>query len=665
MAAETELERMLIRIVGDGSQYVNELNRTTKATERAGEHISKHGGRKPAAEMHKLHLGMRESRHAIHLLGAATGLEGISRPAMMGVHAFHLLSHSIGAATASLGLMGTAFAATGIGAAVIGVAGLVHMWHKLHEEQKAAAEGATKAFHAMTKGETSAAGALAEVDVEELGKDFDKLVQKWEAPGLFWDPFSKGLDVIGTKLRHPTLSRNEILGAAFRADMQKSIDKIFAAQQMLEKLKSPKYAPIALALGQAELTKETEKATEQVKMQVDTFDMGEAEAKKYAEILKLMKTTGMGGREAMETVDEQMKGYEIHTETLRRQKAAQDAANMRAETRTLGLKGTELNIQKKVNEYVKQHKGMTEDQARDELEQTGVLAAIRDKDAETLANQYADKAAAMNDETALIGMRGVSADILKEQLKLMREQGLSLDEAVAATEDLREAMEEAAAVKITENLQDDIRKTGVEMSKIGQSDWNKAVIDKTEEIRNKFGEAALASKSFQIQLDTLRDVKMGEAAAQLFEKVKTPIEKYSDKIGELNQLQKAGKISQDTYNRSIQMYRKEIFGATDQLTKFDAAQSGSADALSRIQEQYDKLHDNPLDFATTGVKGEGGTTGVTFSASPVGRADAASAVEESNTILKNINEAIQAIRQKGSMGSNEMRMRAAGIGGTY
>jgi hypothetical protein len=647
---------MVVRLVGENSDYIKKLKESVDASGQGGKHIQQN--LKPAEHAgHGLAIGMRESRHAIHLLGAVTGLEHVTGPAMMGVHAYHLLHKGIESVQGSLGKVGMAFAGLGIGAAIAGVYALVHAYEEMHEVQKMSGEAAASGFKEVLSGSKSAAAAMTESATKMTEKGFGEAIEKFANPST-WEDVKLNMRAVGSAMTFQAggMSRVDIVKALKTEDLRNKIIQTKEATEAFERVwDEVMNNPEVLAFqAMQRLKSEAEKTNDEMIKQANTYGLNELAAKKLLAVEDLIKNTGMLRSVAEQLVNTRYEVAEKAAHLTLVKKAAEESKDLIRAKQLIGLKGVELEIRKKIQAFSKQNK-ISEEEAQAILEDMGTLGDVRAEHAAKEAQAWQDKAKGVANERQLIGLSTTAAKIMKERLDLMLKEGISWDESGRRIEAWSQQVKGLAVDTEIQKMTDASRTAGIEIAKLGKSDWQKAVIDKNEEVRKSLEGVALTAEQMEQVKKGLEDFAKGQQileGAKLHESLKTPVEKYADAIKHLDDLQKGpGKLSQEDYSRAVQKYRKEILGANKELEKFDAVSASSAEAAFRIADQFERLHDNPLDFDTKFTPG-GGAVEVS------GVSQVADSVNRSNEILGNIRELIDA--QNRAKGNNA---QPANVGG--
>jgi hypothetical protein len=83
--------------------------------------------------------------------------------------------------------------------------------------------------------------------------------------------------------------------------------------------------------------------------------------------------------------------------------------------------------------------------------------------------------------------------------------------------------------------------------------------------------------------------KLLEDAKQVTKEFADPQQKHNDRINDLQKMLDAGAISQETFNRAVMAARKEMAGLNQELSTFDAAAAGSAEAAARMEAFRERL----------------------------------------------------------------------------
>jgi hypothetical protein len=623
MAAETELEKMLIRLVGDGSSYKKMLDdaklQTQQMNKDVGSNIVNMSTHWKQAEGHveKLSLSMRDTRHAIHLLGATTGAEGISRPAMMGVYAFHLLEKGIKAAGSALGGLGLGMAALTGGLAIAGIAAVVAVWKSASEQAKETRESANKAFESMISGSKPAGEAVSEMKIDILKKSLKETAEGQGFWGSLWS------DMMG-EVKNPS-DKIKLVLQGVRDSMDRVKDTEGGVMLATE------------LVGQA-----AGKATRELQKQRMELTAGKEEAKKF-ELFSMLAATGLVGVEtAARMAHEASAEYRKELERLEDVKTEKQVQSIRDQTSLLGVSKEKAIALKEQLDYMREHPDAEFEDAF--IKTADKVAALTDKYKADEREKMQMKVREIEDGRTLLNMSKTQADVEKLILDYMREhKDATRTQAIEATAPQAAALNAENFDKIVKSLQDDLEKTDFNIMKVGKTAGEAFAIDQIQKYEKEVASLGLeAFAEFVGQVNKGKEAVDRLTGAQLFEKVKTPIEKYADKIKELGDLLKMGAISQETYGRAVMMTRKELFGASQQAERFDAVATGSAEALTRLTEQHERLHDNPLDFNVPGQP----TIGVQVTGTAAGSAEANTRIGESIEVQKDIREVLRQMNSK-------------------
>jgi hypothetical protein len=96
----------------------------------------------------------------------------------------------------------------------------------------------------------------------------------------------------------------------------------------------------------------------------------------------------------------------------------------------------------------------------------------------------------------------------------------------------------------------------------------------------------------QEQAALLRHKDAVERSMKVVEETLTPLEKYSDRMVDLNDLLRSGQLSEDRYAMAVMRARRELDGKSHALKGVQAAEAGSAEHQARINEFLE--NQNPL-----------------------------------------------------------------------
>jgi hypothetical protein len=592
MAGEIELERMLVRLVGDGTQYKAMLQQAAEQSNAAGKAIG--GGLAPAEHAGgKLALSMRDSRHAIHLLGAVTGLEGVTRPAMMGVYAWHLFEHSIHGVTAALGTMGTAFAATGLGVAIAGVAVAVHYYEKFQEVQKAAKESAGKMWGEVISGAKDAKQALQEVRPEALEAGFKKLTEETLNPGwmkYIWE------GILQTA-RQGDVGEQKKLSEGIDQVMQKAQ----RAQEILTKMtKTRPYQEMAETAARERIPAKAEAEVDKLERARELAGLSEDEAKREGFILDLMKQGNMTREGAIGRLGTMLDRMKELQESMRLDKYEQDLSKALEHSRYMaGAVGVEKDARERIAKFAedakisyKEAEKLVGEGTRGTQQQIA-QRAVRD----AMDQQVRD----LEKQAALGAKVGTDAELLKMAYEYVDKLGLDrtaenlakgLEEAKGHSQAIANALNQTGVNKLAAEG----RKTADEYAALVATlqDGEAAGIRMQHalELLAAAPEGTKLSDIFEkngAALDAFTEKAMRLKGLQLFQETLTPLEKFANKLRDLDLMLQKGYISEQTYNRAVMESEKQLGLAAKAAGKFDAAAYGSADFFTRLQDYADTM----------------------------------------------------------------------------
>ena len=286
MAQEVELERMVVRLVGDTSQYQRSLDTAAGSTLQASGRISQSGAGAGKA-VQGLNLGLAETRKSLGLL-AATG--AIAPEAMHSVavlsQGFAGLRAMVAGTVGSLLSLRGALMATGIGAVVVGLGAGIALLTKWSEEAGKARESAKSTFATITSGARTARQATSDVRVASLTEGMSELADVMN-PGFWrgvwnWTQEAVGLDPVQRKIDDVVLRAQN-------------------AQQMLRRLTDdPRLLRMNREIALERNTQASRDAAQALEEEATRSGIAEGEAKRYAEAQKLAREGSISLSQALE-----------------------------------------------------------------------------------------------------------------------------------------------------------------------------------------------------------------------------------------------------------------------------------------------------------------------------------------------------------------------------
>lgn len=421
-------EKLVVWLTGDSSEYRRMLKEAESETASSSKKIEKEL-QAPEHATHRLSLGMRDTRHAIHILGATTGLEGVTRPAMMGVYAYHLMEHAVMGTVKSVGALNVALAGTTIGLAIAAVSLLVHQHEKLAEEAKAIGEASTKAFSEASKEAENLQTTLSGIQTDILTKGFEEAIGKAAAgPGFFgtWgQQFAERFD--------ETKTESNVAADNLENDLLRVMKRAFEAQEAYDhliKTEAGRFAQqeITISFVRHALDKEAEGLEGEIYLNKKATD----ERKAYAEVFRLMQL-GFTEAQAINLAKEQFDRAKKATEEKRAIDQAMQEAEIEHQTKLLTMTKAEAEQAKLIFEYrTKKHPGASEAEAKTVL--APVLKATDAKSFQTVVTDVQHELDKMNDELWKVGMTKEEAFAADTIDKFIRAYG-PLNEAQQKTVD--------------------------------------------------------------------------------------------------------------------------------------------------------------------------------------------------------------------------------------
>ncbi len=241
----------------------------------------------------KLHLSIRDIRHAIHVMSSMgimphTATRGI----MQAYYMFHMLNPMIGTVINSFKTLRGAMIATGVGAVVAGLAVAMSYISMLAERHTEAAKVASHAFVQMVTGAKTYAEAINDVKVESLTSGLKKTTKYMTDPGMFETGGALGMGS-GLYQQHPEL-RGIDMEVAARKMLTRTIEDELDALKMVDKLmKEPDLRAKGLQVAEAKTENEIIKTTLGLEDQIDVLERTAYSAKNYGMALKRARAEGI------------------------------------------------------------------------------------------------------------------------------------------------------------------------------------------------------------------------------------------------------------------------------------------------------------------------------------------------------------------------------------
>jgi len=158
-----------------------------------------------------------------------------------------------------------------------------------------------------------------------------------------------------------------------------------------------------------------------------------------------------------------------------------------------------------------------------------------------------------------------------------------------------EAARSAANLREEEEYWDKSIKEGASLTDSMRTPLEK-LADEMDNLDKLLGDQSITWETYQRAVDKAMDTFAAEGN-RIKESVMTPYEKFSDQIDKLNELLDTGAISWEVYQRATEKAQKDLQGVNkevERLSNFDVALAGSAEAITRIQQQADVMRERML-----------------------------------------------------------------------
>lgn len=321
---------------------------------------------------------------------------------------------------------------------------------------------------------------------------------------------------------------------------------------------------------------------------------------------------------------------------LKLQKQVDDATKAREEVEkrikvstTFRLRGDALDylgLSRKAKTDATALEQRKEDEAQAKKDRDKVEQDLREKPLRDIAALHKN----LDEDTALIGLKGTDRELKKIEMQLQRnidlrefwveelgwdeeeEDVVKLDEAIARTtvslNRYRDAAKDNKNVHAVQQTKEQFE--GLQKSLMGTIDRLKYVGDEWEVYHAKQQARDRGAKLTDDQEDQLRELvqdrkilqdrkKLQEEEDQLVKKYRTPAEKFQDDMGRLMEINREGNLPQETFAKGVEEITKEfnkaelaIQKAKAAVTQFDGAIVGSAESARRLEkyrEQYELM----------------------------------------------------------------------------
>lgn len=298
MAAETELERIVVRLVGDNSDLRRtyaESRTMTDQTARGMEAAGNRGAKAlaPAGDaLAAISLKGRDTRKALMLIGAVDILPpGATHGLHVAAEGMELLKGRISTVVSSLGTMKGALIGTGIGALIVGVGALVAWLSKMNAQHEKARDASKEAFGSVVSGARTASQAVSDIRVGVLTKGMQDLADTVN-PG-FWGSIWNGL-------------RGGILGMDLVGrDIGTMVNTAAEARRMFDRINNdPRVQRQRQDIAIERNTQASRDAAQALEEEAGRSALAERESKRYAEAQRLAREGGIGLSQALGMLSE-------------------------------------------------------------------------------------------------------------------------------------------------------------------------------------------------------------------------------------------------------------------------------------------------------------------------------------------------------------------------
>ncbi len=336
---------------------LDEYNKSLAGAQREMESV---GG---AAQ--KLHVSMRDMRHAIHALSSMGIMpHAATRGIMQAYYMFHMLHPMIGMVTQALSAMPMATA--GIGVVIVAVGLLMRYWSQLSERHTQSAKTASHAFEQMVSGSKTFKEALEGISFETINKGMKEITRwlsdpAWNETGGMLDQWGLSINDVARFFQQATMEENK--QAVAQEEMVKVLENEIAARKIFKELANdPKLAELRVKAGESKAEGEIEKTVHALENQTATTNRSAYSAKAYGMALKWMQEQNLTLTQTLDKYGGKLNEItEKEIDAARaKERRAQDKEEYGQKTALLG------KVQKGIEDYIEAQRveyGLGEGQA--------------------------------------------------------------------------------------------------------------------------------------------------------------------------------------------------------------------------------------------------------------------------------------------------------------
>lgn len=520
----TELETLVVRLTADTNQYVQQIEQAGKKTQDA---VGPTGG---------LGLGVMQARRGLHILGMAAGEAGMqmSHMGVMGVYGVSILKDQIGAAIVQFGVLKTVAGGAVVGGVAVGAALALRHISQLHDEAKKMGEAVGGAFVKMSEGAETFSSAMVKMRHEVLSGAIKEAVTQFASGPTTFESIATGGMLGGMNVTQQERFLSMIGSGAtqenFTKAMERAVKNSVEAQRIFRELMArPEMQQVSAQLGAAAASAQLEGLDRQLELRERSVGLSHDEVALQKVLMELQRNAAGMSADEQEAARAKIRALQIKAVVVAYGELKQ---KLDEERETVGMNATQIAI------YNLAKKGVSPER-------------LKELSSQAELNENLKK----------------GADLLRSMTETNRNFGLSAAEAAARTLDQAAAQGDLKAALIASGLRlkDDersrnaVRQSAEQLSdqadRFGMAADAADRFSRVQQVARERGiSLAHAYEKIKVELGQLEQQQNRVAGQRVFEETRTPVERFTERVRELNRLLLANSLpgGVETYGRALQ-----------------------------------------------------------------------------------------------------------------
>ena len=293
MATETEIERLVVRLVGESSDLDATYAAAVASTKDVGKSLQDAGaaGGKGLGEakgaLDGLAMSGEKTRKSLMLMSSWGGIppEGVAMVTKLH-YAFEITKGGVTGVIGSLGLLKGALAASGIGLAVLAIGAVINALSSMSKKAQEAAEASKSAFASVADGSRSIEQAMDDSRIRTMTEGLNELIDAAN-PGV-WASIKAGVRGWFGEVNLVAEAQDRLrqrLTANAEAQRQQAADPVYRLQLQ--------------EAQQARVTGQVRDQTRALQDQAATSTMAEREGRRYATVQAYIRDTSVTAAQAV------------------------------------------------------------------------------------------------------------------------------------------------------------------------------------------------------------------------------------------------------------------------------------------------------------------------------------------------------------------------------